>query len=55
MTQVPHFGGRPRKLLFMVSFKCSRVDCFYLLDNTGLNITEGDIVIVEADRGQDLG
>ncbi|KAI6967570.1 hypothetical protein KC337_g14081, partial [Hortaea werneckii] len=36
-------------------FKCSRVDIFYLLDNTGLEIQEGDIVIVEADRGQDLG
>lgn len=46
---------RPRKQLFIVSFKCSRVDVFYLLDNTGLAITEGDIVIVEADRGQDLG
>ena len=46
---------RPRKLLFIVSFKCSRVEVFYLLDNTGLEIREGDIVIVEADRGQDLG
>ncbi|KAF2864275.1 PSP1-domain-containing protein [Piedraia hortae CBS 480.64] len=47
--------GRPRKLLYIVSFKCSRVEIFYLLDNTGLNIREGDVVIVEADRGQDLG
>jgi len=51
-----HFGGnRPRKQLYIVSFKCSRVDVFYLLDNTGLHIREGDMVIVEADRGQDLG
>ncbi|KAK4541967.1 hypothetical protein LTR36_007167 [Oleoguttula mirabilis] len=48
-------GPRPRKLLFIVSFKCSRVEVFFLLDNTGLDIHEGDIVIVEADRGQDLG
>ena len=48
----PH---RARRLLFVVSFKCSRADVFYLLDNTGLSITEGDMVIVEADRGQDLG
>ncbi|KAI7085015.1 hypothetical protein KC356_g6266 [Hortaea werneckii] len=48
-------GSRPRKQLYVVSFKCSRVDIFYLLDNTGLEIQEGDIVIVEADRGQDLG
>lgn len=53
---VPFGGGnRPRKLLYVVSFKCSRVEVFYLLENTGLRITEGDIVIVEADRGQDLG
>ncbi|KXT05762.1 hypothetical protein AC578_1063 [Pseudocercospora eumusae] len=48
-------AGRPRKQLYIVSFKCSRVDVFYLLDNTGLTIREGDLVIVEADRGQDLG
>jgi len=47
--------NRSQKRLFVVSFKCSRVEVFYLLDNTGLNIREGDIVIVEADRGQDLG
>lgn len=51
----PGGGTRPRKQLYIVSFKCSRVDCFYLLENTGLFIKEGDIVIVEADRGQDLG
>lgn len=47
--------NRPRRLLYVVSFKCSRVDVFYLLENTGLQVREGDIVIVEADRGQDLG
>lgn len=48
-------ASRPRKQLYVVSFKCSRVEVFYLLDNTGLRIREGDLVIVEADRGQDLG
>ena len=48
-------SNRPRKQLYIVSFKCSRVDVFYLLDNTGLHVREGDLVIVEADRGQDLG
>lgn len=48
-------NSRQKKTLYIVSFKCSRVDVFYLLDNTGLNINEGDLVIVEADRGQDLG
>nr|POE62822.1 uncharacterized protein pb7e8.02 [Quercus suber] len=52
-----HFvrDSRPRKMLYVVSFKCSRVDVFYLHENTGLQIRAGDIVIVEADRGQDLG
>lgn len=47
--------ARPNRILYIVSFKCSRVDVFFLLTNTGLEIKEGDIVIVEADRGQDLG
>lgn len=47
--------GNPRRLLYVVSFKCSRVEVFYLLENTGLVVREGDLVIVEADRGQDLG
>lgn len=47
--------ARPNRILYIISFKCSRVDVFFLLTNTGLEIKEGDIVIVEADRGQDLG
>ncbi|KAK4615870.1 hypothetical protein CLAFUW4_10704 [Fulvia fulva] len=34
--------------LYIVSFKCSRVDVFYLLDNTGLTIRDGDMVKFEA-------
>ena len=45
---VPFAGRRPRKTLYIVSFKCSRVGVFYLLDNTGLQVAEGDMVIVEA-------
>lgn len=48
-------SSRPRKELYIVSFKCSRAGVFYLLDNTGLTVEEGNMVIVEADRGQDLG
>lgn len=50
-----HTPTRPRKDLYIVSFKCARAGVFYLLDNTGLTVQEGDMVIVEADRGQDLG
>ncbi|WPH00426.1 Hypothetical protein R9X50_00325400 [Acrodontium crateriforme] len=55
MRLYPSGAVRPRKVLIIVSFKCSRVDVFYLLENTGLVLKCGDIVIVEADRGQDLG
>lgn len=51
----PAFGGRPGRRLFVVTFKCSRADIYYLYDNTGLEIRSGDLVIVEGDRGADLG
>lgn len=40
--------------LFIVEFKAGRTDLFYLSDPT-VPISPGDLVIVEADRGQDLG
>jgi hypothetical protein len=52
---VPHVLGRPGRRLFVVTFKCSRADVYYLYDNTGLEIRCGDLVIVEGDRGCDLG
>jgi hypothetical protein len=52
---MPFGSAEVHKVLYIVSFKCSRVGCFFLLDNTGLVVREGDMVIVEADRGQDLG
>ncbi|KAH5009958.1 hypothetical protein HBI74_203110 [Parastagonospora nodorum] len=52
---VPHAFGRPGRRLFVVTFKCSRADIYYLFDNTGLEIRCGDLVIVEGDRGCDLG
>ncbi|PNS15014.1 hypothetical protein CAC42_2243 [Sphaceloma murrayae] len=42
-------------LLYLVSFKCARAEVYYVAENTGLNVKEGDLVIVEADRGHDLG
>ncbi|OJD17820.1 hypothetical protein AJ78_02119 [Emergomyces pasteurianus Ep9510] len=41
--------------LFMVTFKCCRADVFYIQEDTGLQVKTGDLVIVEADRGTDLG
>jgi hypothetical protein len=52
---VPPVLGRPGRRLFVVTFKCSRADIYYLYDNTGLEIRCGDLVITEGDRGCDLG
>ncbi|KAM3584734.1 hypothetical protein VKS41_003540 [Umbelopsis sp. WA50703] len=42
--------------LYMVEFKAGRTDVFYVDDSTGtVQIHTGDLVIVEADRGKDLG
>ncbi|KIW22671.1 hypothetical protein, variant [Cladophialophora immunda] len=41
--------------LFIVNFKCCRSDVFYIQEGTGLHVNVGDLVIVEADRGTDLG
>ncbi|KAI0406309.1 hypothetical protein F4802DRAFT_606296 [Xylaria palmicola] len=46
---------RHNQLLHIVLFKCSRADVFYIQEGTGLNVKPGDLVIVEADRGTDLG
>lgn len=41
--------------LNIVLFKCARSDIFYVQEGTGLTVKPGDMVIVEADRGTDLG
>lgn len=46
---------RANQLLYIVLFKCSRADVFYVQEGTGLSVKPGDLVIVEADRGTDLG
>lgn len=52
---VPDVLQSPQKDLYMVSFKCARADVFYIPENTGLEVKKGDLVIVEGDRGIDLG
>ena len=47
--------SRPTQLLYVVTFKACRADVFYVSEGTGLQIRPGDLVIVEADRGTDLG
>ena len=52
-----HPGHQPRlnQLLYIVTFKACRADVFYVQEGTGLQVKPGDLVIVEADRGTDLG
>jgi cell fate regulator YaaT (PSP1 superfamily) len=44
----------PQTPLYIVEFKAGRTDLYYS-DQPDLHIGRGDLVIVEADRGQDLG
>ncbi|KAL8839768.1 MAG: hypothetical protein Q9170_001579 [Blastenia crenularia] len=46
---------RVNQLLYVVTFKACRADIFYVSEGTGLQVKPGDLVIVEADRGTDLG
>jgi len=41
--------------LYLVEFKAGRTDLFYVAENSGVLVKKGDLVIVEADRGKDLG
>lgn len=53
-----HLGpNQPRanQLFSIVTFKACRGDVFYASEGTGLQFKAGDLVIVEADRGTDLG
>ena len=50
-----HSQPRPNQLLYVVTFKACRADVFYVQEGTGLHVKPGDLVIVEADRGTDLG
>lgn len=56
-AQLPRFSGSslPSTQLVLIAFKCGRVDCFYLPDSSPLKLKINDLVVVEADRGRDLG
>lgn len=41
--------------LYIVEFKAGRTDLFYVEDAQHLSLQKGDLVVVEADRGKDLG
>ncbi|KAF9419729.1 hypothetical protein BGZ76_004217 [Entomortierella beljakovae] len=50
LSQLSHHGS-----LYVVEFKAGRSDLFYVADNNNLVLKRGDLVMVEADRGKDLG
>ena len=50
-----HSQPHPGQLLCMVTFKACRAEVYYVQEGTGLHVKTGDLVIVEADRGTDLG
>ncbi len=52
---VRHDAANRSTPLHIVLFKCARADVFYIQEGTGLTVKPGDLVIVEADRGTDLG
>lgn len=54
-TNISAYHGPNPAPLFVVNFKCCRSDIFYVPDGSGLSLKDGDLVIVEADRGTDLG
>lgn len=45
----------PEARLYMVEFKAGRTDYFYILPDSPVQPRVNDLVIVEADRGKDLG
>ena len=52
---VPSVITNPQPDLYVVTFKCARADVYYIPANTGLHVKVGDMVVVEGDRGIDLG
>lgn len=45
----------PSRKLYFVQFKSGRVDVFYIPESNNLEVHVNDLVIVDADRGRDLG
>jgi hypothetical protein len=48
-------GGKKNGPFYVVEFKGGRNDFFYVPEDSDLFVKVGDLVIVEADRGKDLG
>ena len=55
MQHIGHPHAHHGQLLYLVTFKAARAEFYYVQEGTGLHVKAGDLVIVEADRGTDLG
>jgi len=55
LARMPHVNQHHGQLLYLVTFKACRAEFYYVQEGTGLQVKVGDLVIVEADRGTDLG
>ena len=55
LARMPHINNGHGQLLYLVTFKACRAEFYYVQEGTGLQVKVGDLVIVEADRGTDLG
>lgn len=43
------------EIYYVINFKCCRSEIYRIKDGVEIQVNEGDLVIVEADRGEDLG
>ncbi|KAK4943228.1 hypothetical protein LTR66_014626 [Elasticomyces elasticus] len=50
-----HYSAASPRPLHIVTFKCDRAAVFYVPDHVPITVNEGDLVVVEADRGFDVG
>ena len=55
MHPLAHSHQHHGQKLYVVTFKACRAEFYYVQEGTGLQVKAGDLVIVEADRGTDLG
>jgi hypothetical protein len=55
LARMPHLNHNHGQLLYLVTFKACRAEFYYIQEGTGMQVNVGDLVIVEADRGTDLG
>lgn len=51
----PNADDPDLEIYYVINFKCCRSDIYRIKEGLDIQVHEGDLVIVEADRGEDLG